>query len=79
MSVFRTIRDIVKATGDRTGTIDDRPSMRFPSLDLDKLKTALKLEERGLERGKRNEPPSETSSLDEVELDVVAAIGSLRC
>lgn len=78
MSVFRTIRDIVKATGDRTGTIDDRPSMRFPSLDLDKLKTALKLEERGLERGKRNEPPSETSSLDEVELDVVAAIGSLK-
>ncbi|SKA41350.1 hypothetical protein SAMN02745126_06494 [Enhydrobacter aerosaccus] len=78
MSVFDRVRALVRPEVDRTYTADIKPLMDFSTLDLEKIRTDLAIAKRGSERGSQNEPPSSASSLDEVELDIVDSISSLR-
>lgn len=77
MGVFSAIRNAVRRD-DRSVAVDDKLASEFPPPDVDKLKDALALESLGKERGARNEPPEDTASLDEVELQVVSAMSSLQ-
>lgn len=77
MSVFKILRDVVKRD-DRTATIDDKPSMAFPSVDVEKLQSGLDLVTRGEARGRLEEPPSDNYALDQIELEIVAALTTLK-
>ena len=78
MSVFGRVRTLLRTEVDRTYSADLKPLMDFSTLDPEKIRTDLTLSKRGAERGSRNEPPSDTVAMDEVELEVVNAISSLR-
>lgn len=78
MSVFDRIRALVRADVDRTYSADIKPLMDFSTLDLEKIRTDLSIGKRAAERGSQNEPPSDASSLDEVELEIIGSISSLR-
>jgi len=77
MSVFSAIRNAIRRD-DRSVALDDKLATEFAPPDIDKLRLALSLDELGKERGQRNEPPSGAASLDEVELQIVAALSTLR-
>ena len=78
MSVFGSIRALLRPEVDRTYAADVKPLMDFSTLDLEKIRTDLTLSNRATERGSRNEPPSDAVGLDAVELDIVNAVSSLR-
>src|SRR5690348_16290906 len=79
MSVFDKVRAVLRASaGDRTYTADTKPIMDFSTVDLEKLRADLSLEKRAAERAARGEPPSDATGLDEVELEIVGSISSLR-
>jgi hypothetical protein len=46
-------------------------SMTFQDLDADAIKSNLRLESRGQRRGENNQPPSDATTLDEVEREVI--------
>lgn len=50
----------------------------FPDLSVDKIAAELELGRKGSERGARNEPASQSASLDEIELRVIERIESER-
>src|SRR4051812_27126315 len=77
MSVFKAIRDAIRRD-DRAVAVDDKLATDFPPADVDKLREALSIEVLGKERGVRNEPPSESTSPDEVELQVESALSALK-
>lgn len=52
--------------------------LTFPDIDVPRIARTLRLEERGTDRGRRNEPSSESVSLDAVELEAVDEIAVLR-
>lgn len=76
MSVFQRVREMLGR--DRTYTADIKPLMDFASVDAVKIRTDLRIDVRGKERGQRNEPPSDFVGLDQVELDVVGSVETLR-
>ncbi|MCA0302516.1 MAG: hypothetical protein LCH95_08920 [Proteobacteria bacterium] len=78
MSVFARVRALIRPEVDRTYTTDLKPLMDFSTVDLDKIRTDLTLIKRGAERGGRNEPPPNATEMDEVELEIVSAVTSLR-
>ncbi|UYN96081.1 MAG: phage holin family protein [Enhydrobacter sp.] len=78
MSVFDRVRALLRPEVDRTYAADIKPLMDFSTVDLEKIRTDLAIVRRGAERGAQNEPPSNASGLDEVELEIVNAVSSLR-
>jgi len=54
---------------------DKRPSIEvFPDLDLNRIAVDLELERRGAERGARNEPPTASIAMDEIEARITERI-----
>jgi hypothetical protein len=78
MSVFGRIRAVLRPEVDRTYAADNKPLMDFSTVDAEKIRADLSLAKRGAERGSRNEPPSDAVGMDEVELEVINAVSSLR-
>src|SRR5690349_15099424 len=78
MSVLGRLRAVLRPEVDRTYTADNKPLMDFSTVDVEKIRTDLLLPKRGAERGSRNEPPSDAVGLDEVEVEIVNAVSSLR-
>jgi len=76
MSVFQRVRELLGR--DRTYTADVKPLMDFASVDAAKIRADLQIDARGKERGKRNDPPSDFPGLDQVELEVVGSVETLR-
>ena len=77
MSVFSAIRNALRRD-DRTATVDDKLATDFPTADPDKLRESLRIESLARERGVRNEPPSDSTSMDDVELQIVSALSALK-
>lgn len=50
----------------------------FPALDVDRVARDLELERKASERGASNEPPSESTTFDEVELAIIERIEAER-
>lgn len=78
ISVFAKIRSLLRPDADRTYAADVKPLMDFSTIDFEKVKKDLAIERRAAERAARNEPPSDTVGLDEVELEIVGAVSTLR-
>ena len=76
MSVFQRVREMLGR--DRTYAADVKPLMDFASIDAAKICTDLQIDARGKERGRRNDPPSDFPGLDQVELEVVGSVETLR-
>jgi hypothetical protein len=76
MSLFQRVRDLLGR--DRTYTADIKPLMDFASIDAAKIRADLQVDARGKERGQRNEPPSDFVGLDQVELELVSSLETLR-
>ncbi|RCK46093.1 hypothetical protein [Thalassospira profundimaris] len=51
---------------------------KFPDINVPKLQTDLKLEERAQERGEAGEPPTGSTSLDAVETEIVDVIETFK-
>lgn len=76
MSLFQRVRELLGR--DRTYSADIKPLMDFASIDAAKIRADLQVDARGKERGKRNDPPSDFAGLDQVELEVVGSVETLR-
>ncbi len=76
MSVFQRVRELLGR--DRTYAADIKPLMDFASVDAGKIRADLQVDARGKERGQRNEPPADFVGLDQVELEVVGSVETLR-
>ena len=50
----------------------------FPDIDTERLRSELKLSEKGRDRGRANQPPADALSLDSVEIAAVAEMERLR-
>ncbi len=54
---------------------DFRSSLQvFPDLNVGRIASELALETRGAERGAKNEPPSASAALDEVEVSIIERV-----
>lgn len=76
MSLFQRVRELLGR--DRTYAADIKPLMDFASVDAAKIRADLQVDGRGKDRGQRNEPPSDFVGLDQVELEIVGSIETLR-
>lgn len=76
MSVFQRVRELLGR--DRTYTTDIKPLMDFASVDAAKIRADLQVDTKGKERGQRNDPPSDFVGLDQIELEVVGSVETLR-
>jgi hypothetical protein len=58
---------------------DFRPTLQvFPELKPDRIAADMKLGDLGGERGRRNEPPEESATLDDVEMRIVERVESAK-
>lgn len=76
MSLFQRVRELLGR--DRTYTADIKPLMDFASVDAAKFRADLQVDARGKDRGQRNDPPSDFVGLDQVELEIVGGVETLR-
>lgn len=76
MSLFQRVRELLGR--DRTYTADIKPLMDFASVDAAKIRADFQIDARGKDRGQRNDPPSDFTGLDQVELEIVGSLETLR-
>lgn len=73
MGAFSNLLESLRPKPDITAPMDDP----FIQIDIKKIASALKLEQRGRENGALNLPPSDSQTLDVVETEIVSEIGQL--